>query len=113
MLLASEYARPGTRGLWASAAQTGVPLGSFLANLMVLALAAGLSPEAFLSWGWRVAFLLSLALVAFGLWIRIKLEETPVFQAVSYTHLDVYKRQIPEQPEDQGAGRIAHAPFER
>ena len=101
VLLSSEYARTGTRGLWASAAQTGVPLGSFLANLMVLALAAGLSPEAFLSWGWRVAFLLSLALVAFGLWIRIKLEETPVFQALAQQG-DVPKAPVTEVFRTQG-----------
>lgn len=82
VLLSSEFARPGTRGLWASAAQTGVPLGSFLANLLLVVMTLSMSPEAFLSWGWRVAFMLSLALVGFGLWIRHQLEETPVFQKI-------------------------------
>lgn len=83
VLLSSEYARPETRGLWASAAQTGVPLGSFLANMLVIIMTASLTEEQFMSWGWRVAFLLSLVLVGFGLWIRHRLEETPVFQALA------------------------------
>ncbi|MFT3963111.1 MFS transporter [Propionivibrio sp.] len=82
VLLSSEFARPGTRGLWASAAQTGVPLGSFLANTLVLIMTAVMSQEVFISWGWRLAFGLSLILVAFGLWIRHRLEETPVFQRI-------------------------------
>lgn len=83
VLLSSEFARPGTRGLWASAAQTGVPLGSFLANSLVLIMTACMSQEVFVAWGWRIAFGLSLGLVAFGLWIRHKLEETPVFKRLS------------------------------
>ena len=82
VLLSSEFAKPDTRGFWASAAQTGVPLGSFLANLLLVCMTAIMSPETFLSWGWRVAFMLSLVLVGFGLWIRAKLEETPVFQRI-------------------------------
>ena len=83
VLLSSEFARPGTRGLWASAAQTGVPLGSFLANALLVVMTAAMTPEAFLSYGWRLAFGLSLILVGFGLWIRHKLEETPVFQRLA------------------------------
>src|SRR5690242_12043255 len=80
VLLSSEFSQSGQRGFWASAAQVGPPLGTLLAN-GVLALLAGLLTEAqFLSWGWRVAFLLSAVLVAFGLLIRSKLEETPVFK---------------------------------
>ncbi|MFF1823125.1 MFS transporter [Kribbella sp. NPDC058245] len=80
VLLSSEFSQAGQRGFWASAAQVGPPLGTLLAN-GVLALLAGLLTEAqFLSWGWRVAFLLSAVLVAFGLLIRSKLEETPVFK---------------------------------
>ena len=82
VLLTSEFARPGTRGLWASAAQTGVPLGSFLANALLVVMTLSMSDEAFLAWGWRAAFMLSLLLVAFGLWIRHQLEETPVFQKI-------------------------------
>lgn len=82
VLLSSEFGKPSERGLWASAAQIGVPLGSVLANLVLIVMTAVLSPAAFQSWGWRVAFCLSIVLVGFGLWIRAKLEETPVFRRI-------------------------------
>ncbi|TCC05655.1 MFS transporter [Kribbella soli] len=80
VLLSSEFSEAGQRGFWASAAQVGPPLGTLLANGVLAVLAGGLSEDAFLSWGWRVAFLLSAVLVAFGLLIRSRLEETPVFR---------------------------------
>ena len=82
VLLSSEYGDPNKRGFWASAAQLGPPAGNLMANGVLAVLAASLSDEQFLSWGWRVAFLISTVLVAFGLWIRLKLEDTPVFQAI-------------------------------
>ncbi|GAA1007506.1 MFS transporter [Nocardiopsis tropica] len=81
-LLSSEFADPRSRGFWASAAQIGVPVGNLMANGVLAALAAFLSDQAFQDWGWRVGFLASAILVAFGLIIRLKLEETPVFQAL-------------------------------
>jgi MFS family permease len=80
VLLSSEFSQAGQRGFWASAAQVGPPLGTLLANGVLALLAGLLSDDAFLSWGWRVAFLLSAVLVAFGLLIRTRLEETPVFR---------------------------------
>jgi MFS family permease len=53
-----------------------------MANGMLAILTATMSDEAFLSWGWRVAFLVSAVLVAFGLWIRLRLEDTPVFRSI-------------------------------
>ena len=53
-----------------------------MANGVLAVLAATLSEDQFLSWGWRVAFLISAVLVGFGLWIRLKLEDTPVFLAI-------------------------------
>ena len=82
VLLSSEFGDPRRRGFYASAAQVGPPAGNLLANGVLAALGALLTEAQFESWGWRVAFLLSGALVAFGLWIRAKLEETPVFKAM-------------------------------
>lgn len=82
VLLSSEYGDPNKRGFWASAAQIGPPAGNLMANGVLALLAATLTDEEFLSWGWRVAFLISALLVGFGLWIRLKLEETPVFLAI-------------------------------
>jgi MFS family permease len=82
VLLSSEYGDPKKRGFWASAAQIGPPAGNLLANATLAVLAVALTDEQFESWGWRVAFLISAVLVAFGLWIRLKLEDTPVFLAL-------------------------------
>ncbi|MFJ4467088.1 MFS transporter [Streptomyces sp. NPDC089424] len=86
VLLSSEFGDPRRRGFYASAAQIGPPAGNLLANGVLAALGALLSEDEFLSWGWRVAFLLSGVLVAFGLWIRTKIEETPVFKAMEAEH---------------------------
>lgn len=82
VLLSSEFGDPRKRGFWSSAAQVGPPAGNLLANGALAILTATLSNEAFLAWGWRVAFLISAVLVGFGLWIRLKLEDTPIFQAL-------------------------------
>ncbi|MFC8178510.1 MULTISPECIES: MFS transporter [Nocardiaceae] len=82
VLLSSEYGNPRQRGFWSSAAQIGPPAGNLLANGALAALTLALTEEQFESWGWRVAFLLSAVLVGFGLWIRLKLEDTPVFKAL-------------------------------
>jgi MFS family permease len=83
VLLSSEYGDPRRRGFWASAAQIGPPAGTLIANGVLALLSATLSDAAFTAWGWRVAFLLSAVLVAFGLWIRLRLEETPVFKQIA------------------------------
>jgi len=80
VLLAMEWSRThGQRGLIASWPQFGVPAGLFLANLAVLAF-SWLSGDQFLVWGWRIPFALSIILVGVGLWIRLGILETPVFQ---------------------------------
>jgi MFS family permease len=83
VLLSSEYGDPKRRGFWASAAQIGPPAGTLLANGVIALLDWVLTDAAFTSWGWRVAFLLSAVLVGFGLWIRLRLEETPVFKQIA------------------------------
>ncbi|WP_297546513.1 MFS transporter [Amycolatopsis sp.] len=83
VLLSSEFGDPRKRGFWASAAQIGPPAGNLLANGVLAGLALTLTDAQFNSWGWRVAFLLSGALVGFGLWIRLRLEETPVFKRIA------------------------------
>lgn len=82
VLLSSEFGDPKRRGFWSSAAQIGPPAGNLMANGVLAVLAATISTEAFLDWGWRVAFLASALLVVFSLVIRLKLEETPVFKAI-------------------------------
>jgi MFS family permease len=77
-----EWSRSNAhRGFVAAWPQLGVPAGLFLANLAVLAFSA-ISGEQFATWGWRIPFLLSIALVAIGLWIRLGILETPAFRRV-------------------------------
>jgi metabolite-proton symporter len=81
VLLAMEWSRTqGQRGLIASWPQFGVPCGLFLSNIIFFALSYELGDDAFNSWGWRVPFALSIVLVGVGLWIRLGILETPVFQ---------------------------------
>jgi MFS family permease len=80
VLLAMEWSRThGQRGLVASWPQFGVPCGLFLANLAILAFSSWTGDQ-FLIWGWRIPFALSIILVGIGLWIRLGILETPVFQ---------------------------------
>ena len=81
VLLSMEWSRTGkhNRGFLASWPQFGVPAGLFLSTIVMLA-AAAWSGDQFLTWGWRVPFALSIVLVAIGMWIRLGILETPVFQ---------------------------------
>ena len=86
VLLAMEWSRThGQRGLVASWPQFGVPCGLFLANLAILAFST-LSGDQFATWGWRIPFALSIILVGIGLWIRLGILETPVFQQLLNTN---------------------------
>ncbi|MFB7310806.1 MFS transporter [Streptomyces sp. NPDC056192] len=81
VLLVSEHGDAKRRGFWASWPQTGAPAGQLLATGVLSALTALLSDSAFGSWGWRIPFLLSGVLVIIGLWIRLSVDESPVFKA--------------------------------
>ena len=82
MLLAVECAPSNRRGLYGGFAQAGAPVGVVLSNLVFLLVSANLSQEQFMAWGWRVPFLLSLVLVGLGLYIQLRLEDTPAFRAL-------------------------------
>jgi MFS family permease len=82
VLLAMEWARTNkNRGFIASWPQLGAPAGTCLANVAVLFF-SWLSGDQFLNWGWRIPFLLSVVMVGVGLWIRLGIIETPVFQLI-------------------------------
>jgi metabolite-proton symporter len=81
VLMAAEHGDAARRGYWASWPQAGVPLGSLL-SAGVLAVMAGFQSETqFVSWGWRVPFLLSAVLVAVGWYIRNRVSESPMFES--------------------------------
>ncbi|MDP9848983.1 MFS transporter [Streptosporangium lutulentum] len=80
VLIVSEHGDPKRRGFWASWPQAGAPGGNLLATAVLAVLAAVQSDEAFTTWGWRIPFLLSGLLVLLGLWIRLSISESPIFQ---------------------------------
>ncbi|MFE6970890.1 MFS transporter [Isoptericola sp. NPDC057653] len=81
-LLATENAPAGKRAVWGTFPQLGAPIGFILANLVFIGLSQTLTDAQFTSWGWRVPFLASSILVIVGLWVRLRLIETPAFQKV-------------------------------
>jgi MFS family permease len=76
----AEHAPPGKRGYYTSWIQTTATLGLFMALLIILGLRTWMGEEAFASWGWRVPFLLSVVLLVVSIWIRLQLQESPIFQ---------------------------------
>ena len=82
VLLATENAPPGKRAWYGMFPQLGAPIGFFLSGGVFLLLTQTLSEEQFFSYGWRIPFLASAILVGVGLYVRLKITETPDFQAV-------------------------------
>jgi MFS family permease len=76
----AEHAPPGKRGLYTSWIQTTATLGLFLSLVVILLVRTQLGEAAFQAWGWRIPFLVSSLLLAMSLWIRLRLNESPVFQ---------------------------------
>jgi MFS family permease len=76
----AEHAPHGKRGLYTSWIQTTATLGLFMALLLILAVRNTMGETAFAEWGWRIPFLLSMLLLVISIWIRLKLNESPVFQ---------------------------------
>jgi len=80
VLLSVEHGKAGQRGRNGSWAQMGPSIGTLIATITIALLSSFMSDAAFMSWGWRLPFFLSLALVACGVWIRTAVTETPVFR---------------------------------
>ncbi|ALV48826.1 MFS transporter [Streptomyces sp. 4F] len=99
VLLVSEHGDARRRGFWASWPQTGAPAGQLLATGVLALLTAVLSESAFGAWGWRIPFLLSGVLVIVGLWIRLSVDESPVFK-------EALKRAEARKAEDAPAERM-------
>lgn len=78
-LMAVEHAPAGQKGRYGAYSQIGVPAGLILAQLVFVVVGASLTDEQFAAWGWRLPFLFSIVLVAVGLFIRLRIEESPVF----------------------------------
>lgn len=127
-LLTAEYAPPGQRGKYAMFPQVGPAIAFLLANVTFLITGAllGDTNQAFLDWGWRIPFLLSGVLVVIGLYVRLAIQETPVFreqqvaqpqtgahavEARSLPFLDAWRYQTREILLASGALAIGFATF--
>jgi len=86
VLLATEHAPPGKRAWYGMFPQLGAPIGFFLSTGTFLLLSHFMSDKALLAWGWRIPFLASAVLVGIGLWVRLRIAETPAFQKVLDQH---------------------------
>ena len=80
MLLVTENAPENKRGFYGAFAQSGAPCGLILANLAFLIVIGVLPEEDFLSWGWRIPFLISVVLIGLSLYVQLHLEDTPAFR---------------------------------
>ncbi|WP_159794048.1 MFS transporter [Puerhibacterium puerhi] len=102
VLLVAEHSPDAERATWTAWPQAAVPLGNLLATAVLWLTSSTLSDEAFLSWGWRVAFWLSAVVVLVGWWIRTSITDAPIFQqakaeleegkVAGYGVLDVVRR---------------------
>ncbi|MGW0735521.1 MFS transporter [Streptomyces sp. NPDC002851] len=117
-LLAVEHAPRGKRGLFAAFPQLGPSVGFFAATGVFWLLSSVLNDAAFRSWGWRVPFLLSFLLVAVGLFVRLKISETPVFARVMAAQeasrapaFEVFKRHPKELLLGAGGMIVAYGLF--
>ncbi|HEY4615363.1 MAG TPA: MFS transporter, partial [Citricoccus sp.] len=80
VLMAVEYAPRSRRALYGSFPQMGLPVGIIISNMVFIAVTASIAPEAFAAWGWRIPFLLSAVLILVALYLRSRVEDSPVFR---------------------------------
>lgn len=85
VLMTAEYAPRGRRGFYASWVQLGAPAGFLIPAGLFALLTSTLSEQQLLDWGWRIPFLLSLVLVIIGLYVRLRIDESPVFDEIRKT----------------------------
>ena len=100
MLLVTESAPSNRRGFYGAYAQAGAPVGVILANIAFISVSALTTEEDFLSWGWRIPFLISFVLVLISMYIQLRLEDTKAFKELEATksHDQDNRRQIKSSP---------------
>jgi MFS family permease len=102
----AEHAPPGKRGYYTSWIQTTATLGLFLALLLIIGIRNWMGEDAFGNWGWRIPFLLSGILLAVSVWIRLSLNESPVFKKMKEEGT-TSKRPLSEAFAEWGNAKIA------
>ncbi|HVV80279.1 MAG TPA: MFS transporter [Pseudolabrys sp.] len=99
----AEHAPKDKRGFYTSWIQTTATLGLFMALLLILAIRTMMGEQAFGDWGWRIPFLLSAVLLAVSIWIRLKLNESPLFQQM------IKEGKVSKRPLSEAFGQWANA----
>jgi len=99
MLLVTENAPQNKRGFYGAFAQAGAPCGLILANFAFLAVGALVSDEQFMSWGWRIPFLLSVILIGISLYVQLHLEDTPAFKELQRVDKERHSKDEPTRVE--------------
>ena len=117
VLLALEYGHKSNRGFWASWPQMGVPVG-LIASTVVVNIVQATTGSNFVTWGWRIPFYLSALLIIVGLYIRLRILETPLFAQIKEQKLesrapilDAFRHSTPEILLSAGARFVEQAPF--
>src|SRR5205085_4765024 len=117
VLLALEYGHKSNRGFWASWPQMGVPVG-LITSTIVVNIVQATTGSNFAVWGWRIPFFLSALLIIVGLYIRLRILETPLFAQVKEQGreaqapiLDAFRHSTPEILLSAGARFVEQAPF--
>ncbi|GLV53460.1 MFS transporter [Dictyobacter sp. S3.2.2.5] len=118
VLLAMEYGHKSKRGYWASWPQLGAPLGLALSTIVVDIVQSAMGNASFLSWGWRIPFFVSALLILIGLYIRLRVMETPLFAKVKEQKreaeaplLHAFRHSTPEILLSAGSRFVEQAPF--
>ena len=118
VLLAMEYGHKSHRGFWASWPQLGAPLGLALSTIAVDIVQASTGTAGFLAWGWRIPFFVSALLIVIGLYMRLRILETPLFakvkeqkREVSAPILHAFRYSTPEILLSAGSRFVEQAPF--
>ena len=81
VLLVTEHSPNRSRGFWGSFPQAAVPVGNLLATVVLLILSRTLSDDAFVAWGWRIGFWLSVIIIGIGYYIRTQVTDSPIFES--------------------------------
>jgi len=117
VLLAMEYGHKSHRGFWASWPQMGVPVGLILSTVVVNIVNSA-TGSSFITWGWRIPFFVSALLVIVGLYIRLRILETPLFAQVKAQNreakapiIEAFRHSTPEILLSAGARFVEQAPF--
>jgi MFS family permease len=117
VLLAMEYGHSGRRGFWASWPQMGAPIGLVLSTGAV-SIVNSLTGPNFITWGWRIPFFVSALLIVIGLYIRVRIMETPLFAQVKEQKreakapiIEAFRHSTPEILLSAGARFVEQAPF--